>query len=684
MNDRHDIDALRARLEGTRGREYWRSLEAVAETPEFKEFLHREFPQNASEWLDPVGPPRLPEADGRLAGARRRQRLHAPAGRRARAVRAPAGGARPRQAAVLRDGDADERRRHRAARREPRRPADEDRRQPGSPVEPRRHRRVRAGGDPRSLRPGSLADAHAISARFGRSARSSAAMRRRRSSAQQAAQGAGLRILTETVASPTLAAQITELLAQLPAGEVDPVGAGRPPQRPRRQPRWRSANTSTRSTRSRRPTSSCRSTPTSCAPAPPASSTRARLRRAAASKATARSRTGSTRSRARRPTPARKADHRLPLRASEIEAFARAARGAARRRRRRRGHGARGRRRAGSRRSSSDLQAARGQQPRHCRRRPAADRPRARARDERRARQRRRDGRLHADGRSAADEPARRPARAGRRDERRHGRVPADPRRQPGLHRARRICNFADAMEKVPLRAHLGLYEDETVGALPLAHPGSALPRGLERRPRRRRHRDDHPAADRAALQRQVGARSDRGARRCGERSGYDLVREYLVAARRAVDAGAAAPPPPRRAGRRSGAGRRSRRRRRRAAPAPPRPAGAARRRRLPRHRSRRCRRSIANGASGCTTASIPNTAFAPRTVAVQAQRRRAAPAGAAAGAGSRSRLPARSERLRRPLREQRLAAGAAEAADEADLGQRRAHLAGHRRAPGA
>ena len=50
-----DIQALRSKLQGTRGREYWRSLEAVAETPEFKEFLHREFPQNASEWLDPVG-----------------------------------------------------------------------------------------------------------------------------------------------------------------------------------------------------------------------------------------------------------------------------------------------------------------------------------------------------------------------------------------------------------------------------------------------------------------------------------------------------------------------------------------------------------------------------------------------------------------------------------------------------
>jgi molybdopterin-containing oxidoreductase family iron-sulfur binding subunit len=55
MSEMKDIDALRAQLDGTRGKEYWRSLEAVAGTPEFKEFLHREFPQNASEWLDPVG-----------------------------------------------------------------------------------------------------------------------------------------------------------------------------------------------------------------------------------------------------------------------------------------------------------------------------------------------------------------------------------------------------------------------------------------------------------------------------------------------------------------------------------------------------------------------------------------------------------------------------------------------------
>ena len=60
MNERHDqepqdLGALRARLDGARGQQYWRSLEALSETQEFKQFLHREFPQNASEWLDPVG-----------------------------------------------------------------------------------------------------------------------------------------------------------------------------------------------------------------------------------------------------------------------------------------------------------------------------------------------------------------------------------------------------------------------------------------------------------------------------------------------------------------------------------------------------------------------------------------------------------------------------------------------------
>ncbi|HWF19409.1 MAG TPA: TAT-variant-translocated molybdopterin oxidoreductase, partial [Verrucomicrobiae bacterium] len=47
-----DLSLVRERLAGARGQKYWRSLEEVAQTPEFKEFLHREFPENATEWTD--------------------------------------------------------------------------------------------------------------------------------------------------------------------------------------------------------------------------------------------------------------------------------------------------------------------------------------------------------------------------------------------------------------------------------------------------------------------------------------------------------------------------------------------------------------------------------------------------------------------------------------------------------
>src|SRR5882762_7028582 len=38
----------------TTGRHYWRGLDQLAETPEFKQFLEREFPEGASELNDPV------------------------------------------------------------------------------------------------------------------------------------------------------------------------------------------------------------------------------------------------------------------------------------------------------------------------------------------------------------------------------------------------------------------------------------------------------------------------------------------------------------------------------------------------------------------------------------------------------------------------------------------------------
>src|SRR5690349_18943662 len=51
---RLDLATVRARLNGARGQQYWRSLDEISETPEFKEMLHREFPNGASEWDDGV------------------------------------------------------------------------------------------------------------------------------------------------------------------------------------------------------------------------------------------------------------------------------------------------------------------------------------------------------------------------------------------------------------------------------------------------------------------------------------------------------------------------------------------------------------------------------------------------------------------------------------------------------
>jgi molybdopterin-containing oxidoreductase family iron-sulfur binding subunit len=49
-----DLEALREKLRQKRGPELWRSLDELAETPEFEEMLHREFPRHASEWPEGV------------------------------------------------------------------------------------------------------------------------------------------------------------------------------------------------------------------------------------------------------------------------------------------------------------------------------------------------------------------------------------------------------------------------------------------------------------------------------------------------------------------------------------------------------------------------------------------------------------------------------------------------------
>jgi MoCo/4Fe-4S cofactor protein with predicted Tat translocation signal len=52
--DKLDLKTARAQIAETKGPEYWRSLEELAGSPEFQEMLHREFPKGASEWLDAV------------------------------------------------------------------------------------------------------------------------------------------------------------------------------------------------------------------------------------------------------------------------------------------------------------------------------------------------------------------------------------------------------------------------------------------------------------------------------------------------------------------------------------------------------------------------------------------------------------------------------------------------------
>ena len=47
-----DLSAVRAKLADETGPRFWRSLEEIAQTEEFTHYLHREFPEQASEWTD--------------------------------------------------------------------------------------------------------------------------------------------------------------------------------------------------------------------------------------------------------------------------------------------------------------------------------------------------------------------------------------------------------------------------------------------------------------------------------------------------------------------------------------------------------------------------------------------------------------------------------------------------------
>ena len=52
--DKLDLASATAEIQKKNGPEFWRSLEELAGSAEFKEMMHREFPKGASEWLDAV------------------------------------------------------------------------------------------------------------------------------------------------------------------------------------------------------------------------------------------------------------------------------------------------------------------------------------------------------------------------------------------------------------------------------------------------------------------------------------------------------------------------------------------------------------------------------------------------------------------------------------------------------
>jgi MoCo/4Fe-4S cofactor protein with predicted Tat translocation signal len=60
----HEAPSVKKSMDPT----YWRSMDQLADTPEYQEFLHREFPAGASELQDPVTRRNFHENHGRFCG----------------------------------------------------------------------------------------------------------------------------------------------------------------------------------------------------------------------------------------------------------------------------------------------------------------------------------------------------------------------------------------------------------------------------------------------------------------------------------------------------------------------------------------------------------------------------------------------------------------------------------------
>ena len=212
-----DLQAVRAKLQQPGAPQVWRSLDEVAETREFQDYLHREFPENASEWIDPVGRRgflKLMGASMALAGVTactvQPQELIVPY------VRQPEeeipGKPLFFATAITQGGVAS-----------------------GLLVESHEGRPTKIEGNPDHPASLGATDLYAQGSiltmydpdrsqtilQLGEIRPWSAVIAAVRGglSAQAATKGAGLRILTETVASPTLAAQIQQVIAQHPGAK---------------------------------------------------------------------------------------------------------------------------------------------------------------------------------------------------------------------------------------------------------------------------------------------------------------------------------------------------------------------------------------------------------------------------------------------------------------------------------
>ena len=227
---RLDLAALRARLASERGRRFWRSLNEVAETDDFKKLVDNEFTEGASEWVETLGRRRFLQLMGAsVAFAGLQGCTSQPPEMIVPAARGPEytipGKPKFFATAVRCAGNVQ-----------------------GVLVESHEGRPTKIEGNPEHSASLGATDSFAqasiltlydpdrsqVVVRAGEISRwtSFVGDLNREIESQGIKQGAGLRVLTGAVASPTMAAQIEQLLEAFPqAGWVQYESAGRSPAR---------------------------------------------------------------------------------------------------------------------------------------------------------------------------------------------------------------------------------------------------------------------------------------------------------------------------------------------------------------------------------------------------------------------------------------------------------------------